>query len=470
MATYGTNFNDERENQKLGDEYRGKLTSYNRGTGLTNNEFIDIATSFGRYGVNDLDKSAEMARLSAIYANRTNGDVQQYADYIGKLERYGGDGITSINNAFAASKAAGLSENQFGEFLSGLERVFENGISKGFTKSTKEVTETYLLLSKLSDGHDMFTEKGMERYIKMSDSLSNATNLNSVSSFLAYNVVDNLIKKEGPKKLLGNNELNYIKDSGATWLNTMALLEKGDLNSDFLLGLRKEIQDTYGNDTASKVLTYKELFGLNYEGAIQMFNLQERLATSSKEDRASIETEIKDLEKNPEFKNAETRLADSLSILDRSIHDIAKGSFEIKNASLDLISGTVDKIYDAMVNPDKVVNDDYVKEGTEKATDYVLGKDVPNWNTFGGEAITNFNSIMSIATPEQKQALEYYLKNTKFTTEEYNKYEQTQRDLDKNYYGINTPDKLLAFLYYIDNLTKAIEKNTTELKQGVVIN
>jgi hypothetical protein len=58
----------------------------------------------------------------------------------------------------------------------------------------------------------------------------------------------------------------------------MAYIESGPMNSDFLKNLSSQVNSTYGNDTASTVLTYKEAFGLNYQGAIRMFNLMDELS------------------------------------------------------------------------------------------------------------------------------------------------------------------------------------------------
>ena len=301
--------------------------------------------------------------------------------------------------------------------------------------------------------------------------MANATNLNNVSSFLAYNVADDLIKQNGAKKLLGNNDLNYIKDSGASWLNTMAFLEKGDLNSNFLSGLYKEINKTYGDDTASKVLTYKELFGLNYEGSIQMFNLQERLANASDAEKANITDEIRTLQGNPEFKNAETRLADSMSLIDKSIHDLAKGSFEIKSTSLDAISTSVDLIYRAIVEPDQIVKEPADSIQVKKAQKVITGQLDTGYSTPLVKG-ASFNEIMSYAAEKDKEKHEELKKywesievDENFATV-YNNYQNTYKNKNGKTERIDDPDELLQFFKDVfDKLTKAIEDNTTELSK-----
>lgn len=353
LASFGNTLtSDADRNQKLADTLRSTLVDYNRNTGLENNEFLDYASSLSRFGIGAGQeiKAGEITQKAANLALLTNGDIGQNLDFMGLIERFGGNGIDTINQAYNSARIQGLDKNQFPEFLSNLQRVIEDGISKGYIKSTKEVATDLAIFSELGKGNAFFEgEYGARTYAQMSNGLANSTNLNSTSSFLVYRAAQDTINAIGVEDALNTNDkggvLNSIKDTGASWLNTMAYIESGPMNSDFLKNLSNQVNSTYGNDTASKVLTYKEAFGLNYQGAIRMYNLMDELSkTENASQIEKIKTQMDEVTSTPEFKSAETVLADSLSKIDKSIHDVSKGAFEIKSDALNLISNSVEKI------------------------------------------------------------------------------------------------------------------------------
>lgn len=355
LSSFGTNLTDDaKSNQDLADRLRATLVDYNRNTGLANNEFLEYASSLSRFGIGEGQeaKAGELTQKAANIALLTNGDISQNLDFMGLIERFGGNGAETLNQVYNSAKLQGLDKNQFPEFLSNLQRVIEDGISRGYIKSTKEVATDLAIFSELGKGNAFFEgEYGARTYSQMSNGLANATNLNSTSSVLVYKAAQNTLQSLGVDAALNTSAqgggLNAITDSGAQWLNTMAYIEQGPMNTDFLKNLTKQVNDTYGNDTASKVLTYKEAFGLNYQGAIRIFNLLEELSSAESAGQIeNIKAQMEEVTSTQEFKSSETALADSMSKLDKSIHDIAQGTFNIKSVALDTISGSVDAIRD----------------------------------------------------------------------------------------------------------------------------
>lgn len=353
LSSFGTNITaDAAANQTLADRMRSALVGYNRNTGLANNDFLDYASTLSRFGIGAGQeiKAGEMTQKAANLALLTNGDIGQNLDFMGLIERFGGNGIETINQVYNAAKLQGLDKNQFPEFLSNLQRVIEDGISKGYIKSTKEVATDLAIFSTLGQGNVFFEgEYGAKTYAQMSSGLANSTNLNSTSSFLVFRAAQDTIDAIGIADALNTSNkggsLNSIKDVGASWLNTMAYIESGPLNSDFLKNLSSQVNSTYGNDTASKVLTYKEAFGLNYQGAIRVFNLLEELSSAESAGQIEkIKAQMEEVTSIPEFKNSETSLADAVSKLDDTIHGISKSAFDIKSAALDTIADSVDAI------------------------------------------------------------------------------------------------------------------------------
>ena len=365
LASFGNTLtSDADKNQELADTLRSTLVDYNRNTGLENNEFLDYASTLSRFGIGAGQeiKVGQMTQKAANLALLTNGDIGQNLDFMGLIERFGGNGIETINQAYNSARIQGLDKNQFPEFLSNLQRVIEDGISKGYIKSTKEVATDLAIFSTLGQGNAFFEgEYGARTYAQMSNGLANSTNLNSTSSFLVFRAAQDTIDAIGVANALNTNDkggvLNSIKDTGASWLNTMAYIESGPMNSDFLKNLSNQVNLTYGNDTASKVLTYKEAFGLNYQGAIRMYNLMDELSkTENAGQIEKIKSQMDEVTSTPEFKSAETALADSMSKLDKTLHNLSKTAFSIKSETLDKIASTVDTIAN-IINPDIDDND-----------------------------------------------------------------------------------------------------------------
>lgn len=392
LASFGkTLTSDADKNQELAETLRSTLVDYNRNTGLENNEFLDYASTLSRFGIGagQETKAGKITQKAANLALLTNGDIGQNLDFMGLIERFGGNGIETINQAYNSAKIQGLDKNQFPEFLSNLQRVIEDGISKGYIKSTKEVATDLAIFSELGKGNAFFEgEYGARTYAQMSSGLANSTNLNSTSSFLVYRAAQDTIDAIGIADALNTSDkggsLNSIKDVGASWLNTMAYIESGPMNSDFLKNLSSQVNSTYGNDTASKVLTYKEAFGLNYQGAIRMFNLMDELSkTENASQIENIKAQMDEVTSTPEFKSAETVLADSLSKIDKTIHDAAKGVFEIKSGALDLISGAVEEIREWLIPAERYgLNDEAMKIlATDSGFDDA-GADYEDWNQF----------------------------------------------------------------------------------------
>ena len=407
LASFGNTLtSDADKNQELADTLRSTLVDYNRNTGLENNEFLDYASTLSRFGIGAGQeiKVGQMTQKAANLALLTNGDIGQNLDFMGLIERFGGNGIETINQAYNSARIQGLDKNQFPEFLSNLQRVIEDGISKGYIKSTKEVATDLAIFSTLGQGNAFFEgEYGARTYAQMSNGLANSTNLNSTSSFLVFRAAQDTIDAIGVANALNTNDkggvLNSIKDTGASWLNTMAYIESGPMNSDFLKNLSSQVNSTYGNDTASKVLTYKEAFGLNYQGAIRMFNLMDELSkTENASQIENIKAQMDEVTSTPEFKSAETVLADSLAQIDKSIHDVSKGAFEIKSDALNLISNCVEQIRDWLEPVETMTFEEYIntlgisEEGKEILKSPVSSKDISLSSLGGWTSVFGFGN------------------------------------------------------------------------------
>ena len=252
-------------------ETQGAMLSASKGTGMDIDEFMRAANRFSSYGVTTGERASELTRAAGLAERNTGADLSSITAFLGTQERYGGragtdssgrviyqgareqragNALAEMNYAYNAALASGLQRNQFGEFLDGLQNVIETGISKGYIKSTKEVSDTMVMFDKLSGGSKFWQgEQGFNRLQSINNGLANATALNSSTQLAVYQAMAGL--------------------SGGDMLDTFALMEKGlDVNS--FKAISQRFNNIFGGDRYSEVMALKELTGLNYTGAMQL--------------------------------------------------------------------------------------------------------------------------------------------------------------------------------------------------------
>ena len=345
LQVYGSdnqNKGSSRLNANVGLDLRNELLDYNKGTGLSNEDFISYSTQLGRYGIDDVKKGGQITQDAAFWSRYTGMRMESALGFMGTVERLGGDGRKTLDEVYGNAIASGIDKNQFPEFLDGVQRAIETGVSQGFIRSAKDVSESLSLLSRLSGGDPTWQgEYGVQRYNQMVSGMANNTSLNSTASMIMYRAANNMVEAKGAKDLLGQNK--FLQDNGANWINTMAYIEKGDLSGEFLSNLKKVVDANFGDNTASKVLTYKEQFGLNYQGAIEFYKALEKLGSGANEE--SIKSEIEKITQNKEFKSDNTKLLDALNSIDSSVVNLGQSTFNVKMNGLEALSGVVENIY-----------------------------------------------------------------------------------------------------------------------------
>lgn len=305
------NEHDTKVNSSLGLAYRNVVLDKNIDTGLDNNEFVNLVSNLGKYGVTDASNAALMTQQAAKYARFTNGDTSDIAQYLGVISRYGSKNpIEDLNYAYGAARASGLERNQFPEFLNSIQRVIEDAVAKGYTKSTKEVADTVAMFGKLSGDNESWKgEQGVNRLMQINSGLESATSLSSVSDLIAYQA----LKGKGENVVAGGN-----------WINDMIYMEKG-LNKDNFKSIADQIKNTYGNDVESQVMAWKQISGLNYTGAAELYNM-----SLKDTDPQQIEERINQLKTDPNMTSDTTRLANSVSSIEKNLSNMGKNVFNVK--------------------------------------------------------------------------------------------------------------------------------------------
>ncbi len=370
------------------------LNEYNRGTNLDIDTFQGIAQSLRKQGVaNGLEGEAQLeqvgniARTTSQWAYATGGDASQYANLAGLMSRYGGskDVEKDFNYIMAAGRASGLNDTQLPEFLSGIQKVMEDGIAKGFSRSATEVANTMLMFSKMSGNNPFWQgEQGAKLLNQANNGLSSATALSKTSDIIAYRAIARAY--EGKQESALGKDL-YLEDGD--YVNNMMLLEKG-LNADNFGSIMGAIGET-STSTEGQIERLRQMFGVNYTGASRLLKLYQASGGNVSN------TQIESITKSPEYQNKETRYQDAVNDIKAAVINIGENMAEVKIAGMELVSGNVQKIADF------VAGDAKTKEDNKKYNQI--------YSSLSKEQQRELNEIMpTFASPEDKLAyIQWYV-------------------------------------------------------------
>jgi hypothetical protein len=192
---FGGNINNktEAENNRYGLAMHRRASEATAGTGLTTQAFIEAMKQMGGYGIRNETQALSMARNQALWSRFTGTDLTTIQKYAGQAYRYGGD-TGAVSTAYGGLMAQGMAKGQFSEFLNSMERILEEGIAKGFVRSSEEIAGNMQMLYKLSGGSRLWQgEQGAQRLSQMNMAISNATNLQSVEDVISFGVARDLL-------------------------------------------------------------------------------------------------------------------------------------------------------------------------------------------------------------------------------------------------------------------------------------
>lgn len=340
-----------------------KINTFNNGTGLDNDAFNSLVVGLRKQGIgNNLDGSLNQAALAGSIAETTSkwayatgGDSSQFANFGGLMSRYGGSKNIAgdFNYVMSAGLATGLNESQLPEFLSSIEKVMEDGIAKGFSRSATEVADTMLMFSKLSGGDAFWQgEQGAKMLNQANAGLANATSLSKTTDLIAYRAISQLFPDEESQRAALKG-VPFV--SGGSYVNKMMLLEQGLTENNFgaLLG---GIYSTT-SDEDSQVERIRQMFGLNYTGASRVRDLYEQYKDGNYDDNFKLK--LSEIKNAPENQNNETKWQQAVNKIQEVIQDKGKGIFD----NVVNIASDTSKIAAKLVDDLPEVND-----GTNGAT------------------------------------------------------------------------------------------------------
>ena len=235
----------------------------------------DAAARFGfsaEDGMAAMRQAAEqglsMARAEALarqvfeYERATGADRGALASVAAMSARFGaGD---ALGAGWAGLQASGMSGGQFGEYLRAMQRVMEDGISRGFVRSSEDVVKNLTMLSQLAGGDNPLWqgEHGARRLSEMNAGLEAATGLSSASDVMAFRAAMDVERDERRRR--GESYDNV------SWVYGMKRMERG--LTPALLNRYMELSSAAEGGAMEGVVTrLMQTFGLNHINAHTIF-------------------------------------------------------------------------------------------------------------------------------------------------------------------------------------------------------
>ncbi|MBQ2529529.1 MAG: hypothetical protein II547_04665, partial [Treponema sp.] len=305
-------------------------TTYANGTGLSTDEFLDLATKQSRFGAKTTASAMQQAREVALWAQSTGTDAGIIQNFLGTARRYG-DNSDVIGYASQARQAAGLTKAQNEEFLQSLQSVIEDGIANGYIKSTEDVSKTFVMFSRLSDNNPLWQgEQGMKRLQQMNGGISGATELQSVNDVIVASAAKKIVDSGKADKYLGSRKTG-------TYIDEMLLMEQGT-NPEMFGEIARSVQSMEGGNPAAQIERFKDIYKLNYAGAVDVYRMAQNLSSGGMSEQ-DFANRISAMQKDRNYQSEETRWQDDINTINTNVAIMAQEKFWKNLAKLDSMAG-----------------------------------------------------------------------------------------------------------------------------------
>ncbi len=235
----------------------------NIATGLSDADFIDDVNKLARYGFNKTDIE-QVVQRSAYAANWTNADKDSIENLVGLYQKYGNNGLNTLNSLFANKGKGGFTDVQFDELIQGITNAMEKGISKGFVVNTNNMLKSQEALKVASEGEKFSAfwsgSEGQKRIETFANAMGGAKGLNSVEDVIMYRAASEVLGKDK----------NGIQD-------VRQYLEQGNFDEKYLQNLNSQLTKYYGNDENSWVAALEKM-GFSTTLARQYYNMRGKIS------------------------------------------------------------------------------------------------------------------------------------------------------------------------------------------------
>jgi hypothetical protein len=170
----------------------------------------------------------------------------------------------------------------------------------------------------------------------MSNAISNATNLQSVEDVISFGVARDYFDSLGAdaQKILLEGEDRKKNDKGGrytgTYVDYMQLLERG-VDANLLKGQFEAVSRLEGNNVAGIIERFRSMYGLNYTGAAQVYDMMDRAKDKDGNfnfDAKDFAKQIKEMSTKPEFMSDSALLTTALNKMGNNLANIGKIHFD----------------------------------------------------------------------------------------------------------------------------------------------
>ena len=188
------------------------------------------------------------------YERSTGADRGTLTSIANMSARYGGGDALRVG--YAGLQASGMKAGQYDEYLRAMQRVMEDGISKGFVRSSDQVARNLTMLANMTNNSPLWQgENGGRRLQEINSGIEGATGLQSSGDIMVFRAA---------REIYGEN---------ISWADAMGHIEKGisqDKGTEFF---NKIMEIFYKNNQGNRedfISFIKQQFGMSYNNAIAL--------------------------------------------------------------------------------------------------------------------------------------------------------------------------------------------------------
>jgi hypothetical protein len=215
--------------------------------------------------------------------------------------------------------------------LQSWQTVIEDGIANGYVKSTEDVSKTFVMFSRLSDNNPLWQgEQGAKRLSQMNNGIAGATALESVNDVIVMSTAKKVVDSGKADKYLGNRKTG-------TYIDEMLLMEQGT-NPEMFGEIARSVQSMEGGNVAGQVERFKDIYKLNYAGAVDVYQMAQKLSRGEISEQSFADS-ITKMQKDAGYQSEETKWQNDINDIATNTALMAKSSFWQNLGKMDNIAG-----------------------------------------------------------------------------------------------------------------------------------
>jgi hypothetical protein len=131
------------------------------------------------------------------YQDATGADLGVLARGTARFARFGGGDFLGVG--YQGLQASGMQKGQYQEFLQAMEKIFEDGVTKGIVRGSEESAGELKLFADIG-GKTWEGELGAQRILSTQAGFESSTSLSSTVDILNYRAADAVMKENQDKK------------------------------------------------------------------------------------------------------------------------------------------------------------------------------------------------------------------------------------------------------------------------------